>query len=99
MIYPRLFAGFGMLVFFTNLILMGFWVRYLALFVLFSVTNGFNWLWRGSLCKSIQSVLEFFKGPFLVLHFPYYRPFQNFRNDYVIVTSAIMEGFVYQENG
>ena len=32
LIYPRLLAGFGMLVFFTNLSLMGFQVKYLALF-------------------------------------------------------------------
>ena len=35
-IYPRLLTGCGMLVFFTNLSLMGFQVRYLALFLLFS---------------------------------------------------------------
>ena len=32
LIYPRFLAGFGMLVFFTNLSLMGFQVKYLALF-------------------------------------------------------------------
>ena len=37
LIYPRLLTGFGMLVFFTNLGLMEFQVRYLALFLLFSV--------------------------------------------------------------
>ena len=37
LIYPRLLIGFGMLVFFTNLSLMEFQVRYLALFLLFSV--------------------------------------------------------------
>ena len=37
LIYPRLLTGFGMLVFFTNLSLMEFQVRYLALFLLFSV--------------------------------------------------------------
>ena len=34
--------GFGMLVFFTNLILMEFEVRYLALFHLFSVMDNFE---------------------------------------------------------
>ena len=43
LIYPRLLTGFGMLVFFTNLSLMEFQVRYLALFLLFSVTDGFEW--------------------------------------------------------
>ena len=37
LIYPKLLIGFGMLVFFTNLSLMEFQVRYLALFLLFSV--------------------------------------------------------------
>ena len=39
LIYPRLLTGFGMLVFFTNLSLMEFQVRYLALFLLFSVID------------------------------------------------------------
>ena len=41
--YPRLLTGFGRLVFFTNLSLMEFWVRYLALLLLFSVIDGFEW--------------------------------------------------------
>ena len=36
-------TGFGVLVFFTNLSLMEFQVRYLALFLLFSVIDGFEW--------------------------------------------------------
>ena len=72
LIYPRLLTGFRMLVFFTNLSLMGFQVRYLALFLLFSVIDGFGWFWMGSLHKNIQLMLEFPKGPFLVLHFSYY---------------------------
>ena len=43
LIYPRLLTGFGMLVFFKNLHLMEFQVRYLALFLLFSVIDGFEW--------------------------------------------------------
>ena len=35
LIYPRLLTGFGMLVFFANLSLMKFQVRYLALLLLF----------------------------------------------------------------
>ena len=61
-----------MLVFFTNLGLMEFQVRYLALFLLFSVIGTFGWFWMGSLHKNIQLMLEFFNGPFLVLHFSYY---------------------------
>ena len=37
-----------MLVFFTNLCLTEFQVRYLALFGLFSVIDGFEWLWMKS---------------------------------------------------
>ena len=69
LIYPRLLTGFGMLVFFTNLSLMEFQVRYLALFLLFSVIDGFEWFWMESLHKNIQLMLEFLKAPFLVLHF------------------------------
>ena len=47
--------------------LMELQVRYLALFLLFSVMDGFEWLWTGSLHKNIQLMLEFLKGRFLVL--------------------------------
>ena len=46
-----------------------FQVRYLALFFLFSVIDGFEWFWMESLLKNIQLMLKFLKGPFLVLHF------------------------------
>ena len=72
LIYPRLLTGFGILVFFTNLSLMGFQVRYLAFFLLFSVIDCFEWFWMGSLHKNIQLMLEFLKAPFLALHFSYY---------------------------
>ena len=72
LIYSRLLTGFGMLVFFTNLSLMGFQVRYLALFLLFSVIDNFKWFWMESLHKNIQLMQEFFKAPFLLLHFSYY---------------------------
>ena len=51
---------------------MEFQVRYLALFVLFSVIDGFEWFWMKSLHKNIQLMLEFLKVPFLVLHFSCY---------------------------
>ena len=54
LIYPRLLPGFGMLVFFTNLSLMEFQVRYLALFLLLSIIEGFEWFWMESLHKNIQ---------------------------------------------
>ena len=72
LIYPRLLTGFGMLVFFINLSLMEFQVRYSALFLLFSVIDDFEWFWMESLHKNIQLMLEFLKAPFLVLHFSYY---------------------------
>ena len=65
----RLLTGFGMLVYFTNLSLMEFQVRYLALILLFSVIDDFEWFWIESLHKNIQLMLEFLKGLFLVLHF------------------------------
>ena len=42
LIYPKLLIGFGMLVFFKNLSLMEFQVRFLALFLLFSVIDGLS---------------------------------------------------------
>ena len=71
LIYPKLLTEFGLLVFFTNLGLMEFQVRHLALFLLFSVIGDFGWFWMGSLHKIIQLKLELFKGPFLVLYFSY----------------------------
>ena len=64
LIYPR---HWHWLVFFTNLGLMEFQVRYLALFLLFSVKDGFEWFWMGSLHKNIQLILEFLKVPSMVL--------------------------------
>ena len=37
---------------------MEFQVRYLALFLLFSVIGSFEWFWMGSLHKNIQLMLE-----------------------------------------
>ena len=71
LIYPRLLTGFGMLVFFTNLSLVGFQVRYLALFLLFLVIDDFEWFWMESLHKNIQLMHEFLKALFLVLNFSY----------------------------
>ena len=62
--YLGLSSGFGMLVFLTNLSLMEFQVKYLVLFYLFSVIDGFEWLWMGSLNKNIQLMVEFLKAPF-----------------------------------
>ena len=46
-----------MVVYFTNVGLGEFQVRYLALFLLFSVVDGFEWFWMESLHRSIQLVL------------------------------------------
>ena len=46
-------------------------VRYLALFCLFSVIDGFEWFWMGSSHKNIQNMLEFLIVPFLVFYFSY----------------------------
>ena len=58
-----------MLDYFTNVSLIEFQVRYLALFLLFSVIDNFEWFWMESPHKNIQLMLDFLKGPFLVLHF------------------------------
>ena len=44
-IYPRLLTEISMQIFFTNLGLMELQVRYLALFLLFSVISVFEWFW------------------------------------------------------
>ena len=51
---------------------MEFQVRYLDLFLLFSVVDYFEWFWMESHHKNIQLMQEFLKAPFLVLHFSYY---------------------------
>ena len=68
LIYPRLLRGFGMMFFFTNLVLMELQVRCLVLFLLFSVTDGSEWFWTGGLHKNIQLILEFLLDLFLVLY-------------------------------
>ena len=70
--YPRLMTGFGMLVFFRILSLTEFLVRYLTLFFLFLVIEGFRWFWMGSLPKNIHWMLQFLQAPFSILHFSYY---------------------------
>ena len=72
LIYPRLLTGFDMLVFFPNISLMEFQVRYLALFLLFSIIGGFELLWVKSLHKNFQLMLEFLETPFLILLFSYH---------------------------
>ena len=90
LIYTKLLTGFGMLVFFTNLILMEFQVRYLILFLLFSVIDGFEWFWMESLHKNVQLMLEFLNASFLVLHFSYYTLMTFLTMLFVILLSMLM---------
>ena len=53
LIYQRILKGFRMSAFFTNLSLMEFEVRFLVLFLLFLVIDGFEWFWMESLHKNI----------------------------------------------
>ena len=55
-----------------ELSLMEFLIRYLTLFLYFSVIDSFGWFWMRNLHKNIQLMLEFLKDSFLVLHFSYY---------------------------
>ena len=55
-IHPRLLTAFDMLIFFTNVSLTEFQVRYLALFLFFSVKDDFEWFWMESLHKNIQLI-------------------------------------------
>ena len=62
----KAFDRFGMLVYFTDLGLGEFPVRCLALFLLFSVVDGFKWFLMESLHRIFLLVLEFLRVPFLV---------------------------------
>ena len=79
-----------MLVFFTNVSLMEFQVRYLTLFLLFSVIDGFELFWMEILHKNIQLMLEFFMAPFLVLHFSCYTSMTFLTMLSVILLSILM---------
>ena len=64
--------------------------QHMALFLLFSVIDSFKWFWMGSLHKNIQLMLEFVKGPFLVLHFLYYTLMTLLMMLYVLLASMSM---------
>ena len=73
-----------------NLSLMEFQVRYLVLFLLFSVIDGFEWFWMESLHKNIQLMLRFLKAPFLVLHIFYYTLMTFLMMLFAILLSKLM---------
>ena len=80
-----------MLVFFTNVSLMEFQLRYFALFLLFSVIDGFELFWMAGLHKDIQLMLQFLKAPSMVLQFSYYiYTLMIFLMLYVILLSMLM---------
>ena len=86
-----------MLVFFTKLNLIKFQVRYLALYFLFSVIDGFEWFWMGSLHKNIQLKLEFLKAPFLVQHFSYYTLMTFLMLSVILVSMLIDDATLYSK--
>ena len=62
----------------------------LTLSLLFSVIDGFEWFWMGSLQKNIHLMLELLKAPFLVLHFSYYTSMTFLMMLSVILLSMLM---------
>ena len=72
LIYPKLLTRFSILVFFTNLSLTEFQIRYLVICHIFSLVDGFAWFWIGSLYNNTQLMLRFLKALFLVLNLSYY---------------------------
>ena len=61
-------VALGTLVFFTNLRLVEFLIRYLTLFLLFSVIGGSKGFCMGNLHYNIQLMLKCLKGSFFLLH-------------------------------
>ena len=86
------------MVIFTNLSLMEFQVRYLVLFLLFSVIDSFHWFWMESFHKNIQLMLEFFKVSFLVLHFSSYT-FNDLPGDVAVYADDTTFYFVIRWSG
>ena len=63
---------------------------YLASFLLFSVIDGLESFWTGSLHKNIQLLLEFLKAPFMFQHFSYYTLMTFLTILFVILLSMLM---------
>ena len=64
-------------------------VRYLALFLLLSVIDSFEWFWMGRPHKNILLMLKFLKAPFLGLSFSCYVLFI-----FLIMLSVILESML-----
>ena len=64
-------------------------VRYLALFLLLSVIDSFEWFWMGRPHKNILLMLKFLKAPFLGLPFSCYVLFI-----FLIMLSVILESML-----
>ena len=79
-----------MLVLFTNLSLMEFWIKYLALACPFSAKYIFEWFWVRNLHKNIQLMLEFLRAYFLVEHFSCYTSMTFLMMLSVILLSMLM---------
>ena len=90
LIYQTLLTAFGILVFITNVSLTEFQVRYLALFLLFSVTEAFQWFWMERFHKNNQLMLGLLKNPFLVLRFSCYTLMTFLTTLSVILLSMLM---------
>ena len=69
---------------------MEFQVRYLALFLLFSIIDSFELFQMASLHKNIQLMLEFLKASFLALHFSCYTLITFLMKLSVILPSMLM---------
>ena len=74
---------------YTNLSLVEFLVRYLDFLCLFSVIDGFEWFFMGSLHKNIQLMQDCLKAPFLVLHFFNYASMTFLIMLYIILLSML----------
>ena len=66
LIYPRLLTEFGMLVFFTNLSLIEFWINYLTLVFFQAQKSSSSSEWE------VVTSMKFLNIPLLVLHFSCY---------------------------
>ena len=79
-----------MLVFFTNLSLMEFEVRYLAFMSSFLSNRRIGMALDGSLHKNIQLMVESLKAPSLIVHFYCYTLMTFLTMLYVILLSMLM---------